>query len=86
MTTFTVTRWERAKNGAVPKGLQADVLRALYTTALAVKNDPRRRKAVGSLLGLGVGAALFTLLARGSALLVEGTELFEAPTGATEDK
>ncbi len=62
---FTVARWETGKSR--PTGLQEEVLRALHGTASRIKGkrDDATAKMVGGLIGLGIGALIFYLLAKG---------------------
>jgi hypothetical protein len=59
---FTVARWEKGES--TPTGLQEEVLRALHNIALQLRsdNDSQRAAAVGSLIGLGLGALIVSLL------------------------
>jgi transcriptional regulator with XRE-family HTH domain len=56
----TVARWEDGSNA--PTGLQAEVLRALHSVALQVRNDEVRRQVIAGLIGLGIGALIAYLL------------------------
>jgi len=58
----TVTRWE-TEGGNHPAGLQREVLQALYQTAQRVREDDREALLIGGLIGLGIGALIFYLLA-----------------------
>jgi ribosome-binding protein aMBF1 (putative translation factor) len=59
---FTVSRWEKGES--TPTGLQEEVLRALHNIALQLQsdNDSARAAAIGSLIGLGIGALIVLLL------------------------
>lgn len=63
---YTVARWELG--GTSPVGLQAEVLRALYNTAVEIrgKKDEEAAKAIGGLVALGIGALIFYLLMKES--------------------
>lgn len=60
---YTVARWETSANE--PAGLQQEVLRALYRTAVetASRTDDSAAN-VGTLIALGIGALIFYLLTR----------------------
>lgn len=59
---FTVARWEKGES--TPTGLQEEVLRALHNVGLQIQsdNDTVRAAAIGSLIGLGIGALIVLLL------------------------
>ena len=59
---FTVARWEKRDGGNEPSGLQAEILRALHSTALDVAGDVQVAKAVGTQLALGIGALIYRLM------------------------
>lgn len=63
---YTVARWE--SGGTSPAGLQGEVLRALYNTAIETrrKKDDEAAKAIGGLVALGIGALIFYLLTKES--------------------
>ena len=59
---YTVARWEKGES--TPTGLQQEVLVALHGLARQMENahDAERAAAVGALIGLGIGALIFSLL------------------------
>lgn len=61
---YTIVRWETG--GTSPSGLQDEVLRALYKTAMETrqKKDDEAAKAIGGLVALGIGALIFYLLTK----------------------
>lgn len=61
---YTVARWEAGETS--PAGLQDEVLRALYNTAVETrrKKDDQAAKTIGGLVALGIGALIFYLLTK----------------------
>ncbi len=60
----TVGRWQSGANE--PTGLQLEVLRGLYRTAVEVtdNSDEKQAELIGGLVALGIGALIFYLLTK----------------------
>ena len=61
---FTVARWEKSDGGNEPTGLQAEILRALYSTAFDLAGDSHAAEMAGGQIALGIGALIYHLLKR----------------------